>query len=292
VPLQRYSTADWVTTDALRPRVPFNISDLATYIENLRDLTHGTYDQWLDYREVMVVGNLTEMAEVLRKDGVYRRTDCRTPAMGHAQCVRAVRSLIDRYAWCAELAFSAGRLEYGRGQRRARARSMSMCHRTALRSSSSRACLTARGWRGAVRRALLTCARPTSRLCSEPSQSASRVHAAYKSQYSRQCRATSGSCCAASPRRRRADCGAAARYPRVRDRGQRVRTLDTRPRLVQGARTGWMGATFLRYDVNPYAIAPRCTALRSVVSSCVVAHLILIGLILGPRGKSAKSKKR
>jgi len=59
-----------VTTDALRPRVPFNISDLATYIENLRDLTHGTYDQWLDYREVMVVGNLTEMAEVLRKDGV------------------------------------------------------------------------------------------------------------------------------------------------------------------------------------------------------------------------------
>lgn len=66
----RYDTADWVTLDGLRPTVPFNISDLATYIERLRDLTHGTYDQWLDVREVLEVGNLTAMAELFRRDAV------------------------------------------------------------------------------------------------------------------------------------------------------------------------------------------------------------------------------
>mmetsp|Transcript_20621 Transcript_20621/g.47554 ORF Transcript_20621/g.47554 Transcript_20621/m.47554 type:complete len:143 (-) Transcript_20621:298-726(-) len=65
-----YSTADWVSADGLRPRVPFNISDLAEHVEQLRDLAHGTYDQWLDFREVLAVGNLTEMAELLRLDGV------------------------------------------------------------------------------------------------------------------------------------------------------------------------------------------------------------------------------
>ena len=66
----RYDTADWVTVDALRPKVPFNISQLAAYVEGLRDLARGTYDQWLDHREVLAVGNLTELAEVLRADGV------------------------------------------------------------------------------------------------------------------------------------------------------------------------------------------------------------------------------
>ena len=66
----RYDTADWVTTDGLRPRVPFNISQFASYVEGLRDLTHGTYDQWLDNREVLAVGNLTVIAELLRADRV------------------------------------------------------------------------------------------------------------------------------------------------------------------------------------------------------------------------------
>ena len=66
----RYDTADWVSSDGLRPAVPFNVSQLAEYVEALRDLTHGTYDQWLDHREVLSVGNLTELARVLRGDGV------------------------------------------------------------------------------------------------------------------------------------------------------------------------------------------------------------------------------
>jgi len=66
----RYDTADWVTFDGLRPRVPYNISQLADYIESLRDLTHNTYDQWLDHREILRVGNLTTFAELLRADRV------------------------------------------------------------------------------------------------------------------------------------------------------------------------------------------------------------------------------
>ena len=65
-----YKSADWVTFDQLRPIVPFNISDLAQYVETLRDLRAHRYDAWLDYREILRVGNLTEMAEVLRADGV------------------------------------------------------------------------------------------------------------------------------------------------------------------------------------------------------------------------------
>lgn len=75
----RYSSADWVTLDQLRPAVPFNISDLAAYVEGLRDLDANEYDQWLDSRETMHVGNLTELAEVLRADevpfGVWSRPD-------------------------------------------------------------------------------------------------------------------------------------------------------------------------------------------------------------------------
>ena len=66
----RYDTADWVSADHMRPRVPYNISQLSAYIESLRDLTHGTYDQWLGTREVMHIGNLTQLADVLRADGV------------------------------------------------------------------------------------------------------------------------------------------------------------------------------------------------------------------------------
>ena len=33
-------------------------------------LKHNVYDQWLDFREVLLVGNLTAMAEVLRNDAV------------------------------------------------------------------------------------------------------------------------------------------------------------------------------------------------------------------------------
>ena len=62
--------------------VPFNISDLAVYIEGLRELTHGTYDQWLDYREVLAVGNLSAFADVSRADrvpfGVWARPNERT----------------------------------------------------------------------------------------------------------------------------------------------------------------------------------------------------------------------
>jgi len=66
----KYSSADWVTTDQLRPAVPYNISDLAKYVEELRALGSNVYDMWLDNREVLQVGNLTEMAEVLQADGV------------------------------------------------------------------------------------------------------------------------------------------------------------------------------------------------------------------------------
>jgi hypothetical protein len=36
----------------LRPQVPFNLTQFADYIEGIRDLTHNTYDQFLDFREV------------------------------------------------------------------------------------------------------------------------------------------------------------------------------------------------------------------------------------------------
>eukprot|EP00947_MAST-08B_sp_MAST-8B-sp1_P001793 g1793.t1 len=66
----RASSADWVTIDRLRPAVPFNISDLATYVEELRDLGKGVYDQWLDYRDVFDVSDLDPIAAVLRADQV------------------------------------------------------------------------------------------------------------------------------------------------------------------------------------------------------------------------------
>ena len=59
-----------MTIDGLRPRVPFNISDLASYIEKGRRLGANRYDAWLDYREIMHVGNLSEISRVLRADGV------------------------------------------------------------------------------------------------------------------------------------------------------------------------------------------------------------------------------
>uniref|UniRef100_A0A7S4Q8B7 Uncharacterized protein n=1 Tax=Alexandrium monilatum TaxID=311494 RepID=A0A7S4Q8B7_9DINO len=62
--------ADWVTIDHLRPAVPFNISQLASYIEGLRDLRGNRYDQWLDFRDIFEVSDLLAVAEVLRTDGV------------------------------------------------------------------------------------------------------------------------------------------------------------------------------------------------------------------------------
>eukprot|EP00931_Biecheleriopsis_adriatica_P116167 TRINITY_DN91847_c0_g1_i1.p1 TRINITY_DN91847_c0_g1~~TRINITY_DN91847_c0_g1_i1.p1 ORF type:complete len:671 (-),score=57.20 TRINITY_DN91847_c0_g1_i1:19-1974(-) len=62
--------ADWVTFDHLRPLVPFNISDLAAYIENLRDLQSNQYDQWLDYRDIFNVSNLSAIAQILQEDDV------------------------------------------------------------------------------------------------------------------------------------------------------------------------------------------------------------------------------
>lgn len=75
----RYDTADWVTLDGLRPAVPFNVTDLASYVEDLRDLEHGTYDQWLDFREIMWVHNLTALADVLRADKVAFSVWARPP---------------------------------------------------------------------------------------------------------------------------------------------------------------------------------------------------------------------
>eukprot|EP00929_Paragymnodinium_shiwhaense_P063389 TRINITY_DN31666_c2_g1_i1.p1 TRINITY_DN31666_c2_g1~~TRINITY_DN31666_c2_g1_i1.p1 ORF type:complete len:671 (-),score=73.42 TRINITY_DN31666_c2_g1_i1:120-2045(-) len=62
--------ADWVSVDHMRPAVPFNISELAQYIEALRDLKANQYDQWLDYRDVFQVSDLSAIAEVLDADGV------------------------------------------------------------------------------------------------------------------------------------------------------------------------------------------------------------------------------
>ena len=100
----RYDTADWVTLDGLRPRVPFNVSQLSVYIEELRDLAHGTYDQWLDYREVLAVGNLTTMAALLRADrvpfGVWSRPEEGTCSLyvdlpGNGLAVELVSSVFD-----------------------------------------------------------------------------------------------------------------------------------------------------------------------------------------------------
>ena len=65
-----YKSADWVSTDGLRPGVPFNISQLAAYVEALRHLDDDVHDQFLDYRDVFAVGNLTEVFEILVDDGV------------------------------------------------------------------------------------------------------------------------------------------------------------------------------------------------------------------------------
>ena len=51
-------------------RVPFNITQLAAYVEGRRALASNVYDAWLDFREIMHVGNLTELSEVLRADRV------------------------------------------------------------------------------------------------------------------------------------------------------------------------------------------------------------------------------
>ena len=50
--------------------MPFNVSQLATYIEDLRDLGSNQYDQWLDNGDIFSVSNLSVIAEVLREDGV------------------------------------------------------------------------------------------------------------------------------------------------------------------------------------------------------------------------------
>lgn len=62
--------ADWVTLDHLQPRVPFNITGLASYIEGLRDLGSNQYDQWLDQRDIFTVSDLSVIAAIFREDGV------------------------------------------------------------------------------------------------------------------------------------------------------------------------------------------------------------------------------
>ena len=65
-----YKTADWVSIDGLRPAVPFNISELAAYVEGLRRLDADVHDQYLDYHDIFDVANLTAVAELLDADGV------------------------------------------------------------------------------------------------------------------------------------------------------------------------------------------------------------------------------
>jgi hypothetical protein len=71
--------ADWVTLDKLRPNVPFNVSDLAHYVESLRDLASNQYDQWLDYRDIFETSDLATLSRVLLEDrfsfGVWSRPD-------------------------------------------------------------------------------------------------------------------------------------------------------------------------------------------------------------------------
>ena len=63
-----------MTKDKLRPDIPFNTSDLAAFQRQLRHLgTAGSdysYDQWLDFREIFVVGDLEPYAHMLRADAV------------------------------------------------------------------------------------------------------------------------------------------------------------------------------------------------------------------------------
>jgi len=71
---------DWVTIDGLRPEVPFNISELANYIEDLRSTStfHDQidqhklleYDQWMDYRDIFEVQDLSVAADLLISGGV------------------------------------------------------------------------------------------------------------------------------------------------------------------------------------------------------------------------------
>ena len=79
-----YKSADWVTIDSLRPTVPYNISQLAAYVEGLRRLgggaedavepsggdDDGAYDQYLDYHDIFEVGNLTALWQLVVADGV------------------------------------------------------------------------------------------------------------------------------------------------------------------------------------------------------------------------------
>ena len=65
-----YKTADWVSIDGLRPAVPFNISELATYVEGLRRLDADVHDQYLDYHDIFHVGALGPIRALLVADGV------------------------------------------------------------------------------------------------------------------------------------------------------------------------------------------------------------------------------
>ena len=102
----------------MRPTVPFNVSDLAAYVEQQRDLYHGRYDQWLDYRAVLSAGNLTEIAELLRSDrvpfGVWSRPDEGTCSLfvnlpRNGLAVEVVSEVFDDGEWlsrqCAERIF-------------------------------------------------------------------------------------------------------------------------------------------------------------------------------------------
>lgn len=59
--------ADW--SDGVN--VPYNVTQLAAYIEGIRDLRSGhIYDQWLDDRDVFDIANLTAAAELFRRGDV------------------------------------------------------------------------------------------------------------------------------------------------------------------------------------------------------------------------------
>lgn len=63
-------STDWVDKDHLRPAVPFNITEFAAYVDGLRDLRGGVYDQYLDYREVLVTQALEPVCRRLAAGGV------------------------------------------------------------------------------------------------------------------------------------------------------------------------------------------------------------------------------
>lgn len=63
-------STDWVTKDHLAPAVPFNVSGFAAYVERNRDLKAGRYDEYLDYRDILVAEDLAPIERRLQAAGV------------------------------------------------------------------------------------------------------------------------------------------------------------------------------------------------------------------------------